>query len=108
MIYTLDELREKITPIAEKYEIPAVYIFGSYARGEATEDSDVDVLFDGRGVKFPGMFGLGGLYNDLEESLRKDISLVEEAALEEPRVKVKRPWFYENVNREKVMVYGRN
>jgi predicted nucleotidyltransferase len=105
MIYTLDELREIIKPIAEKYDIPAVYIFGSYARGEATEDSDVDVLFDGRGVKFPGMFGLGGLYVDLEEALQKQLSLVEESALESPRVKLKRPWFYENVNREKVMVY---
>ena len=36
MVYTLEQLREKITPIAEKYRIPAVYVFGSYARGEAT------------------------------------------------------------------------
>ena len=107
MIYTLEELREKIKPIAEKYEIPAVYIFGSYARGEATEDSDVDVLFDGRGTKLRGMM-IGALYADLEESLQKQLSLVETDALEEPRVKLRRPWFYENVNREKVKVYGRN
>ena len=107
MIYTLDELREKIKPIAEKYELPAVYIFGSYARGEATEDSDVDVLIDGRSPKLRGMM-IGALYIDLEESLQKELSLVETEALEEPRVKLKRPWFYENVNKDKVMVYGRN
>jgi len=107
MVYTLDELREIIRPIAEKYEIPAVYIFGSYARGEATEDSDVDVLIDGRSPKLRGIM-IGALYVDLEESLRKQLSLVETEALEEPRVKLRRPWFYENVNREKVMVYGRN
>ncbi|MDR2686745.1 MAG: nucleotidyltransferase domain-containing protein [Oscillospiraceae bacterium] len=106
MIYTLDELREKIKPIAEKYELPAVYIFGSYARGEATEDSDVDVLIDGRSAKLRGMM-IGALYVDLEEALQKELSLVEETALRTPRAK-QRPWFYENVNRDKVMVYGRN
>ena len=44
MIYTIAELSRKIIPIAQKYNIPAVYIFGSYARNEATENSDVDVL----------------------------------------------------------------
>jgi len=106
VIYTLDELREKIRPIAEAYALPAVYIFGSYARGEATEDSDVDILFDGRGVEFPGMFGLGGLYADLEEVLQKQLSLVQEEALYEPRSLRETPWFLENVERDKVRVYG--
>ncbi|MDR3294725.1 MAG: nucleotidyltransferase domain-containing protein [Clostridiales Family XIII bacterium] len=33
-------------PIAIKYQLPTVYLFGSYARGEATDDSDVDILID--------------------------------------------------------------
>ena len=102
MIYTLDELREKIKPIAEKYEIPAVYIFGSYARGEATEDSDVDVLFDGRSPKLRGMM-IGALYSDLEDSLQKQLSLVEEAALKRPRARER---FVSNVYRERVKIYG--
>ena len=43
-IYTIDEIREKVKPIAEKYGIEKVWLFGSYARGEATEESDVDLL----------------------------------------------------------------
>ena len=105
MIYTLDELREKIRPIAEKYELPAVYIFGSYARGEATEDSDVDVLFDGRGSKVRGLV-LGVLYEELRESLEKNLDLVSENALHQPRAR-QRPWFAENVYKERVQVYGR-
>ena len=105
MIYTLDELREIIKPIAEKYEIPAVYIFGSYARGEATEDSDVDVLIDGRSPKLRGMM-IGALYADLEERLKKELSLVEEAALYQPRSMRETPWFLDNVERDKVKVYG--
>ena len=37
MIYTLDEIKKRIIPVIEKYSIPAMYLFGSYARGEATE-----------------------------------------------------------------------
>jgi predicted nucleotidyltransferase len=105
MIYTLDELREKIKPIAEKYELPAVYIFGSYARGEATEDSDVDVMIDGRSPKLRGIM-IGALYADLEDSLQKELSLVEEAALSQPRSMRETPWFRDNVERDKVRVYG--
>ena len=51
MVYTIDEITARITPVAEKYGIPAVYLFGSYARGTATEDSDVDLLIDMTGVR---------------------------------------------------------
>ena len=46
MICTLDEIRHIITPIAQKYNLSAVYLFGSYARGTAREDSDLDLLVD--------------------------------------------------------------
>ena len=37
LIYTLDEIRRIVLPIAQKYRLPAVYLFGSYARGAAAE-----------------------------------------------------------------------
>ena len=43
MIYTIDEIKEKIKPIAKKYDVVGIYLFGSYARGEADENSDVDI-----------------------------------------------------------------
>ena len=43
-IYTIDEITAAVKPIAEKYGIDKVWLFGSYARGEATEKSDVDLL----------------------------------------------------------------
>ena len=42
---------------------------------------------------------------DQEERLQKELSLVEEAALQTPRAK-QRPWFVENVYRERVKVFG--
>ena len=102
MIYTLEELREKITPIAEKYRIPAVYVFGSYARGEATEDSDVDVLFERRGSDVRGWI-IGGLYNDLNEALGKEISLLTAESLEEPDQRL--PRFTSNIMKDRWPIY---
>lgn len=46
MIYTVEEIRRRITPVAVRYLLKAVYLFGSYARGEATDESDIDLLID--------------------------------------------------------------
>jgi len=105
MIYTVDELKKIVAPIAEKYQLPAVYLFGSYARGDATDKSDVDVLFNGHGSKVRG-FLLGALYDDLQTSLGKPIDLLDEVALEQPEVKAETPWVRENIFRERIQIYG--
>ena len=74
MIYTIDQIRRIAAPIAAAYGIKSMRLFGSYARGEATEHSDVDLLID-RGSLRSG-FALGGLYADLRDSLRKELDLV--------------------------------
>ncbi|MGM9606129.1 MAG: nucleotidyltransferase family protein [Oscillospiraceae bacterium] len=51
-----------IQPIAEKYQIPAIYLFGSYARGTATDESDIDLLVDITGTSLTSLFSLGALY----------------------------------------------
>ena len=42
-IYAIDELRALISPIAAQYGVDRIFLFGSYARGQATENSDVDL-----------------------------------------------------------------
>jgi len=105
MIYTKDEIRRRVTPIAEKYNLRTIYIFGSYARNEATEDSDVDILIDRKGSKVSGMV-IGGLYNDLSESIGKKIDLVTTCALEQKSTKERTPGFIDNINADKVKIYG--
>jgi predicted nucleotidyltransferase len=65
MKYTIAEIKNKIKPIAKKCRIPAVYLFGSYAKGSANENSDVDLLFDLENSKVKG-WGIGDLHNELE------------------------------------------
>ena len=106
MIYTMEQLRERIAPVAEKYRLPAVYIFGSYARGEATDGSDVDILVDKTGTQLRGLFAMGGLFNDLSEAVGKPIDLLTTGGLDEQRTKERTPWMAENIYGERVKIYG--
>ena len=73
MIYTIEEIKSRVLPVIQKYNIPAMYLFGSYARGEATEESDLDFLVDTTGTRLTSLLSLGELYCDLEEIFRKKL-----------------------------------
>ena len=51
MIYSMEEIRSRVSAVAERHGLKAVYLFGSYARGTATADSDIDLLIDISGTK---------------------------------------------------------
>lgn len=76
MIYTFDEIKNRVNPIIQKYNIPAMYLFGSYARGDANEDSDLDFLVDTTGTRLTSLLRLGELYCDLEDAFGKRIDLI--------------------------------
>ena len=105
MVYTLEELRDRVMPIGRKYQIPAMYLFGSYARNDATDKSDVDIIIDRDGSKIRGMFDMGGLYSDLCESLSKEVDLVTLQTLKQKSTMERTPWFVENVQKEMVTLY---
>jgi len=70
----LREKREEILKIAAKHGAYNVRIFGSVARGEANEQSDVDVLVELEPVR--SLLDLGGLLMDLENLLRRKVDVV--------------------------------
>ena len=105
MVYTIDELRSKILPIVQEYQIHTVYLFGSYARGTATENSDVDILIDTDGSCVNDLLMLGGLYSDLEDALQKSIDLVTVASISQPTSKRSQLHFRENMLRERIPLY---
>ena len=73
-VYTIDEIRAKAVPIAKKYGVKKLSLFGSYARGEADAQSDVDFLYDGENLC--GMFAYFGLVQDLEDEFGCHVDLV--------------------------------
>lgn len=56
-ILTIEEIKKMLKSIFEEYNIDYCYLFGSYAKGKATQTSDVDLLIasDITGIKFFGM-----------------------------------------------------
>jgi len=93
---TREQIKDAIYKIAPQYSIEQVYLFGSYARGDATEESDVD--FRIVGGNFPSLYEIGGLYEDLIESLDKKIDVVFTKNL--------RFDFYTMIKDDEVMVFG--
>ena len=106
MIYTIEALKEMIAPIAKKYHLPAVYLFGSYARGTATEESDIDLLVDTTGTPLTSLFALGALYCDLEEALKKPIDLITISSLEQRAQMPSDLDFRKAVMEERVKLYA--
>jgi len=80
---TLDELghnkRAAILTIAARHGVQGVRVFGSFARGDASAASDVDLLIEA-GPRTPPWFP-GGLLADLEEELGRKVDIAEEASL---------------------------
>lgn len=74
MIYTLDEIKEKTIPIAQEYGVDSMSLFGSYARGDATENSDVDILID-RG-EIEDLIEYMGFVYELEDALNCHVDVV--------------------------------
>jgi predicted nucleotidyltransferase len=73
--------RSEILKLAQRHGARRVYLFGSVVRGEATADSDIDVLVELE----PGrsLFDLGGLLMDLEALLGRRVDVVTTAGLRE-------------------------
>ena len=77
--YFMKILRQHLPELKEKYSVNYLGVFGSYIRGEQTEDSDLDILvqFD----KKPGLFKYIELEDHLSELLGVKVDLVMKSAL---------------------------
>ena len=71
---------------AEKYRLRALGYFGSYARNEASEDSDVDIVFD---TDAPNLFKTVTMKQDLEELLGRRVDVLQLRGLTNPKLKAR-------------------
>ena len=94
MIYTIDEISRRIRPVAEKYHLKTVYLFGSYARGDMTDASDIDLRIDKGDIKG---FQLAGLLLDLEDSLGRSVDLIPTTSLDQR--------FLDSIRDDEVLLY---
>ena len=78
-IVELEYISRKCSEIFDEYQINFCYLFGSYAKGKAKDDSDVDLLISTeiKGLKF------FGLVEELRNSLQKKVDVIEVAGLKD-------------------------
>ena len=77
-VYTIDEIRAKAVPIAKKYGVKRLSLFGSYARGEADAQSDLDFFYDADDSKVKSLFDYMDIVEDLESEFKCHVDLVED------------------------------
>lgn len=93
-VYSIDEIRSRITPLARRYGARRIYLFGSYARGDAQEGSDLDLRIDKGEIR--GL-ALAGLLVDIEDNFKIAVDLLTTESLE--------PDFLERIGKEEVLLY---
>jgi len=70
--YILNELRALKSELRDRYQVSKIGIFGSVARNEATEDSDIDIVVEME----PNILKRIGLKRELEEKLGKRVDVI--------------------------------
>jgi len=104
--YDVTEIRKRVAPIAARYKLKAVDLFGSYARGEATAESDIDLLIDTEGSGLDTLFKLGSLYAALEAAFACSIDVVTVASLNQPIRHASQEILRAQILNEKVDLYA--
>lgn len=73
-VLTIKQIKERIKPVIERHGIKNVYLFGSYARGEANSNSDVDIYCDSGDVDT--LLKAAAFNDELEAALGKKVDVV--------------------------------
>ena len=95
--YTISDIQSLVIPIAAHYGVERVLLFGSYARGDATMESDIDLHIDKGAIR--GYFKLAGFHRELEEALDMSVDVLTTGALDSG--------FLSRIEKEEVVIYER-
>ena len=88
-------MKEIVGPIADRYGVERMWLFGSRARGDARPDSDYDFLISKGRIR--SLFVLGGLLADLEDAVGTKVDLVMDTCNDQE--------FVQDVRKDEVLLY---
>ena len=94
-ILSIKRIKEIARPIFNKHNIKEAYLFGSYSRGEANKNSDVDIYCEEGDVT--SLWKLSSFQNELEEALGKDVDIVTIGSDIDP-------YLIEQINEDKIRI----
>lgn len=72
-MYTIKDIENKLVPVMRRYDVKKAVLFGSYSRGTARKNSDIDILVDS-GLKG---FGFVSLIEDIRNALDTDVDVLD-------------------------------
>lgn len=98
-IYTIEELKNKVSPILKNTDVKQAILFGSYAKNTPTSKSDIDLVIDSEGKLLNIYFY--GLLEDLVQGLQKKVDLFEISEIQ------KGSKIYDAIRREGIVIYER-
>ena len=82
---TRQDINTTIVNYLQPYQPERIGVFGSYARQEDGEDSDIDILVSFR--KTPSLFDIAKIHRELSQALGKKVDVVTEPSLKNERIK---------------------
>jgi len=77
---SIDELKSIVKPVAEKFGIDRIYLFGSMARGDYDENSDYDFCIESENIR--SLLDLSRLLQELRKAVGHEVDIVEKGALD--------------------------
>ena len=92
-------LTQQIAEYFKTQPVLRAWLFGSFARGEQTEDSDVDILVEYDKDAHISLLAISHMMGELEKSTGRRVDLIEEGCL--------MPFAVESANRDKQLIYER-
>ena len=96
MLYTIQELQKIIAPIAKQHGVKSVSVFGSYSRGTASENSDVDLKIEKGQIRT--LFQLTGFRIAVEDALQLPVDLVTSESSDSSFLKM--------IEKDEMLLYG--
>lgn len=93
------KMTQKIAEYFKTQPVVRAWLFGSYARGEETPDSDVDILVEYDKNARISLLTISHMMGELEKSTGRRIDLIEDGCL--------LPFARESANRDKQLIYER-
>ena len=94
-VYTIDEIKTIVAPIARQHGVAEMYLFGSYAREEASLDSDLDFRIEKGEIK--SLLQLADFQIALEDAFQKEIDVLTTQMIA--------PSFLKKINTDEVLIY---
>jgi len=94
---SIEKIKSVVSNLGQKYGVENAYLFGSYAKGKATEDSDVDLIIEKGDLNTFDAFS--DFRYELVNELGTDVDLLTTESV--------KPRFYDLIKNDRVLIYAR-